>query len=137
MLSEQIANAERNANVVADAVTATPEPKRLRYGGREKGTPNKIGADLRAMIERALQAAGGEEYLRQQAIDNPTAFMALVAKLLPRDVHLQADMAIEVRHLLIERAMSLMLGKPIPEQTAMLSLQDLAAPKVEPQPSDY
>ena len=35
------------------------------------------------MIERALQKAGGVEYLARQAEQNPVAFMGLVGRVLP------------------------------------------------------
>lgn len=51
--------------------------------GRTKGVPNRIGADVRAMILAALDSAGGETYLVQQARENPSAFMTLLGKILP------------------------------------------------------
>lgn len=51
--------------------------------GRGKGTPNKINADVKAMVLEALHHAGGAEYLCMQAYDNPKAFMALVGRVLP------------------------------------------------------
>ena len=54
-----------------------------KTGGREKGTPNKIGAEVRAMILAALDRAGGEDYLVQQAKANPAAFLTLIGKGLP------------------------------------------------------
>ncbi len=54
-----------------------------RRGGRQKGTPNKFTASLREMILGALDAAGGQEYLAAQAMENPAAFMALLGKVLP------------------------------------------------------
>ena len=39
------------------------------------------------MILGALDAAGGTDYLAQQATRNPSAFMALVGKILPRDIN--------------------------------------------------
>jgi len=51
--------------------------------GRKKGVPNKITADLRAMILGALDSAGGQDYLVQQARDTPGAFMTLLGKVLP------------------------------------------------------
>jgi hypothetical protein len=54
--------------------------------GRKKGTPNKVTADLKAMIEGALQDAGGRAYLVAQAQENPAAFLTLVGKILPRDI---------------------------------------------------
>jgi hypothetical protein len=54
-----------------------------RFGGRKAGTPNKMTADIKAMILGALQAKGGQEYLERCADENPTAFLALVGKVLP------------------------------------------------------
>ena len=55
-------------------------------GGSRKGIPNKLTADVRAMILAALDDAGGEEYLVQQARDNPKAFMSLLGRLMPTQV---------------------------------------------------
>ncbi len=55
-------------------------------GGSRKGIPNKATADLKAMILGALDKAGGLEYLSRQAIENPGPFMALIGKVLPKDV---------------------------------------------------
>ncbi len=52
-------------------------------GGSRKGVPNRITADVRAMILAALDRAGGQDYLVQQAQDNPKAFMALLGQLIP------------------------------------------------------
>ena len=54
-----------------------------KTGGRRKGTPNKLNADVKAMILAALDKVGGEEYLVRQAETNPTAFMTLLGKILP------------------------------------------------------
>ena len=57
-----------------------------KTGGRVAGTPNKLSADLRAMILNALSTAGGEQYLARQANENPGAFMTLLGKILPTQV---------------------------------------------------
>ena len=57
-----------------------------KTGGRVAGTPNKLSADLRAMILNALSEAGGEHYLARQANENPSAFMTLLGKVLPTQV---------------------------------------------------
>lgn len=60
-----------------------------KTGGRVKGTPNKVNAELKDMILGALNKAdegGGEQYLIKQAKDNPTAFLSLVGKVLPMTV---------------------------------------------------
>lgn len=55
-------------------------------GGSRKGKPNKFTADVKAMIVDALNMAGGVNYLRVQAHDNPAAFLSLVGKVLPLQV---------------------------------------------------
>ena len=54
--------------------------------GRPKGTPNKVTGELKEMILGALDEAGGQKYLVQQAAGNPTAFLALLGRVLPRQV---------------------------------------------------
>lgn len=57
-----------------------------RRGGRQKGTPNKIGKTVREMILGALDKAGGEKYLLEQAKENPKSFLTLVGRVLPLQV---------------------------------------------------
>ena len=57
-----------------------------RFGGRKKGTPNKVTGDLRAMVLGALSDAGGQDYLAKQAKKNPKAFLALLGRCLPKDI---------------------------------------------------
>jgi hypothetical protein len=54
--------------------------------GRPKGSLNRINASLKDMILGALKEAGGKSWLVQQAQENPVAFMALLAKLLPLEL---------------------------------------------------
>ena len=62
------------------------EGKRPKTGGRKKGTPNKLTADVKAMVLSALDQAGGVSYLLTQAQSNPNAFLTLVGKVLPLTV---------------------------------------------------
>jgi hypothetical protein len=57
--------------------------KRPKTGGRKKGTPNKLTADVKSMVLSALDQAGGVDYLLMQAQTNPNAFLTLVGKVLP------------------------------------------------------
>ena len=59
-----------------------------KTGGRKKGVPNKVNADLKGMILTALSDVGGKDYLVEQAAENPTAFLGLVGKVLPKEVHI-------------------------------------------------
>ena len=60
--------------------------KGFKTGGRQKGTPNKITHDLKEMVVKALHKAGGVAYLARQAEANPSAFLALVGRVLPLQV---------------------------------------------------
>lgn len=56
-------------------------------GGSRKGRPNKNNAPLFEMIDMALIGVGGVDYLMRQAEENPTAFLTLVGKRLPKDIN--------------------------------------------------
>ena len=58
-----------------------------RGKGRLKGVPNKATKALKDMILGALDDAGGQDYLRRQSIENPTAFMTLIGKVLPTTIN--------------------------------------------------
>jgi hypothetical protein len=64
-----------------------PAPKGTRPPnagkGRPKGAVNKVTKNLREMILGALDDAGGQAYLAEQAHENPPAFMALLGRVLP------------------------------------------------------
>ncbi len=74
--------------------------------GRKPGQPNHLTGDLRDMIREALRRAGDVDYLVKQARENPAAFMSLLAKLLPKDVHVEGSPGLGaiVHQLLDERA---------------------------------
>jgi hypothetical protein len=61
-----------------------------KTGGRKKGTPNKISSALKDAILQAAENAGGEDgivgYLVVQALNNPSAFMSLLGKVLPMTI---------------------------------------------------
>jgi len=69
--------------------------------GRKKGVPNKVTKALKEMILGALDDAGGQEYLKRQADENPVAFLGLVGKVLPHqlkaDLNHQGDVNINIK----------------------------------------
>jgi len=67
--------------------------------GRPKGSPNKATKALKDMILGALDDAGGQDYLRRQSIENPTAFMTLIGKVLPMSINadVKAEMGVTIR----------------------------------------
>jgi hypothetical protein len=66
-------------------------------GGSRRGRPNKLSADVKAMIIGALNKAGGEEYLLKQTNENPSAFLTLVGKILPLQMTGTEDGPIHLR----------------------------------------
>lgn len=80
-----------------------PKPGQ-KVGGRQKGTPNKINGEVKAMVLAALDQAGGVDYLAAQADKNPGPFMALVGKVLPLQVTGDRDNPVAMTHALEIRA---------------------------------
>lgn len=69
---------------VTKSVTSKRKPP--AKGGSRKGIPNKITAELKDMILKALDEAGGVQYLADTAKTHQAAFLALVGKVLPMQV---------------------------------------------------
>lgn len=66
------------------------KPKRVKTGGRKKGTPNKVTSLLKDDILLAAEKAhsgGRVGYLKEQAQTNPVAFMGLLGRVLPTQVN--------------------------------------------------
>jgi hypothetical protein len=59
--------------------------------GRPKGMPNKITTAVKDMVAGALEQVGGQDYLARQAEENPSAFLALVGKIIPLQVTGEGD----------------------------------------------
>ena len=79
------------------ATSDKPVKKPPRAGmGRPKGAANKVQADVKAMVLGALEQVGGQQYLADQADTNPTTFMSLVGKVLPREMKAEVSGAIEL-----------------------------------------
>src|SRR5260221_5014854 len=73
------------------------KPEHIPKPGNRKGIPNKHTADIKAMIVQALNNKGGSEYLEHQADENPSAFLALVGKVLPMQVTGEGGGALIIR----------------------------------------
>ena len=58
-------------------------PKGTRWGGRAKGTPNKVNQSIREAIQIAFEQAGGVEYLVRLAQEDPKTFVPLLIKTMP------------------------------------------------------
>jgi hypothetical protein len=76
--------AEKKSAPISKRGGARPNSGGRRPGaGRPKGSKNKLTKTVRDAIIAAFDEVGGPRYLAQQAKTNPTAFMALLAKVLP------------------------------------------------------
>jgi len=62
-----------------------------KTGGRQRGTPNKCTASVRAALEECFERIGGIEILAQWAQENQTEFYRIWSKILPRDLRIEAD----------------------------------------------
>lgn len=62
-----------------------------RRGGRQKGTPNKLTADVKTLLMGALDELGGQAYLVKQGRANPTAFLSLLGRVLPRQIDAKVE----------------------------------------------
>ena len=54
--------------------------------GRPPGARNKVTRDLREMVRASLDEVGGVAYLVRQAQANPGAYLALLGKVLPKEI---------------------------------------------------
>lgn len=72
-----------------------------KLGGRQKGTSNKLTLQaLRAQVVEAANAAhplGGVAYLTHCAKRHPTAFMALMSRLIRQEVDVGLDVVHTIR----------------------------------------
>lgn len=66
-------------------------PGKPKTGGRKKGVTNKVNAEVKELIRGALDDVGGQAYLVEQAKANPIAFMALIGKILPKDINAKIE----------------------------------------------
>lgn len=66
-----------------------------RFGGRTKGTPNKLTATVKEALEEAFTHAGGADYLKRIAVDDPKTFCSLLARIIPTQVTGNLGLTIE------------------------------------------
>ena len=72
----------KDSNLQESAVRKPPNAGK----GRPKGSVNKLSGDLRQMISKALDQVGGVDYLAKQAEENPSAFISLLGKTMPKEI---------------------------------------------------
>lgn len=89
-------------------------PKGVKYGGRKKGTPNRITGEVREMILQALNNKGGAAYFEKVAGESPAAFCTLVGKIIPKEHSVDASINDPIAELLAHVAQH---GKRINDKT--------------------
>lgn len=75
-------------------------PQGAKYGGREKGTPNKVTRSVREAFERAFTLLQDDDKVKLEAWakTNPTEFYKIASKLIPANVnaHLTGGLQLNV-----------------------------------------
>lgn len=64
-----------------------------------KHGPPKITLELKAMILKALDNAGGVEYLTEQAKKKPAVFLQLIGRLIPINMNMSGNLNVDVREM--------------------------------------
>lgn len=54
--------------------------------GRPPGAPNKLTRTIKEAIEASFEEVGGANYLARMALEQPTAYMTLLGKVLPTQI---------------------------------------------------
>lgn len=97
--------------------------------------PNKLGKDLRAVIEQAFHKAGGRDYLVQIAHKRPDVFLALVGKIIPQETRLSVMASYQAMPIPVEARDAL---PAIGHETAgnvLEAVYDVIGPRSEPEPA--
>lgn len=63
-----------------------PKKGSPRVGGRQKGTPNKITASIKAMVLEVNNELGGVAAMAAWARENRTEFYKIAARMIPHEV---------------------------------------------------
>lgn len=58
---------------------------------RPVGSKNSKSNELKNAVLASFDRIGGIAYLEKQAIENPTAYMALIGKIMPKEVEMQIN----------------------------------------------
>jgi hypothetical protein len=69
--------------------------------GRKRGSKNKTTVLLKEAIEESFANVGGAEYLTTMALEEPKAYLTLLAKILPAKI--EADINVFQGNQLVER----------------------------------
>lgn len=65
-----------------------------KTGGRARGTPNKVTKSVKDALLTAFRQVGGQRAFTKWARENPAVFYGLMAKLLPAELSVSAEVEI-------------------------------------------
>ena len=87
-------------------ISGRPKPPRAGMG-RPVGVPNKTTRALKQALEESFEQLGGVEWLVELGKTEPKAYAALLAKLLPAQVNMDAsvtncDMPAVIRRIIVD-----------------------------------
>jgi hypothetical protein len=63
-----------------------------KFGGRKKGTPNKVTSKIKDAVMKAFEEVGGDKYLTTIAREDPKTFCTLLCKVLPTELAGQVEL---------------------------------------------
>lgn len=67
--------------------------------GRPKGSPNKVSNDVRLQILGTYKKLGGDKFMLEWAKQEPTEFMKIYAKLIPREEKVTMDATVAIKQI--------------------------------------
>jgi hypothetical protein len=79
-------------------------PKGTRFGGRQKGSQNKVTLQAKEAFQLAFEGLGGVPWLVRWAKKNPTEFAKLYARNIPQQVTGDGGGAVKHEHDLTPQA---------------------------------
>ena len=69
-------------------------PAGAKYGGRQKGTPNKLSGSVKDNVVAVFDQIGGLDNMATWATENQTEFYRLYSKLLPTDLNVKGSLSV-------------------------------------------
>jgi len=74
-----------------------------KTGGRVKGTPNKLTAEIKKAMSESFEIVGKTDYFVKLANDHPKVYGALIAKYIPSKIEAEIEIKDGLTEKLAER----------------------------------
>jgi len=82
-------------NTTSPETNDTP-PKKKKFGGRKKGTKNRVNTTVKENILKVFNDMGGSPEMVKWAKKNPSQFYGMYAKLIPRQIEAEVKSKVKV-----------------------------------------